>query len=59
MMGVVKQCRDGLAAAGIAGEDYITANVALDAMDMELFFKLLHSTFSCQIEFQKYENIIL
>ena len=43
MLGVVKQCGDGLAAAGIAGQDAVAADIALYAMNMKLFFKFLHN----------------
>ena len=42
MHGIVKELGNGLAAARIAGQNAVAAHVALDAMDMELFFKLLH-----------------
>ena len=42
MHGIVKELRDRLAAPGVAGQDAVTTDIALDAMDMELFFKLLH-----------------
>ena len=43
VLGVVKQCGDGLAAAGIAGQDAVAADIALYAMNMKLFFKFLHN----------------
>ena len=42
MDGVIKELGDGLAPAGIAGQDAVAADVALYAMNMKLFFKLLH-----------------
>ena len=42
MDGVIKELGDGLAPAGIAGQDAIAADVALYAVNMKLFFKLLH-----------------
>lgn len=39
---IVEQLCDGLAAARIAGQQAIAANIAFDTMDMELLIKLLH-----------------
>ncbi len=41
-MGVVKQGRDLLAPARIAGQNDVAAHIALHAVDMELFVQLLH-----------------
>ena len=49
-MGVVEQGRDLFAAAGVAGQDDVTAHVALHAVDMELFVQLLHSCASLIID---------
>ena len=39
---IVEQLCDGLAAARIAGQQAIAANIAFDTMDMKLLIKLLH-----------------
>ena len=43
MHGIVKKLCDRLATAGVAGQDHITAYIALDATNMELLFKFLHN----------------
>ena len=49
-MGVVKQGRDLLAPARIAGQNDVAAHIALHAVDMELFVQLLHSCASLIID---------
>ena len=46
MFGIVKERSDGLAPAGIAGQDAVPANISFDTVNMELFFKLLHDQHS-------------
>ena len=41
--GIVKILRDRLASTGIAGKQHVTANVALGAINMILFFCCLHN----------------
>ena len=53
-MGVVKQRGDLLAAARVAGQDHIAAYVALLAVDMVLFFQILHDLTSCQLYGRSY-----
>ena len=48
---IVKMLGNGGAAAGIAGQQHIAAHIALCAVDMELFFKLLHNKTS-KIEYK-------
>ena len=41
-MGIVEQCGDGGAAAGVAGQDHIAADLALGAVDMIETFQFMH-----------------
>ena len=41
-MGIVEQCGDGGAAAGVAGQDHIAADFTLGAVDMIETFQFMH-----------------
>ena len=42
MVRIVKQGGDRRAAAGVAGQDHIAADVSFGAVNMKLLFQLLH-----------------
>ena len=51
---IVEMLSDGFAASGVTGQEYITANITLLAVNMELHTNILHNDSSLHDLYLKY-----